>query len=84
MEMDEEKMKKVLSGLIQKQAVILGPNVALSRARKTQGLDISDEGVVTSISGDTKDVLQKVVAEYTALSGEITQTILNTLIKDNN
>lgn len=78
---DISSYKKMLSDLIKKQMVMLGPNIALDKARKVPGLTVSDDGEVTNISGDPKLVLKGVANEYMTLSGQIAQMTLNTLLE---
>lgn len=80
---DAETLKKVLTGLVQKQMLILGPNVAVGRARKVAGLTVADDGAVTGIQGDPDAVLKALVDEYVSLSGAITNTIVQSLIDAN-
>lgn len=72
--------KNMLSDLIKKQMVMLGPNVALSQARKVPGLQVGDDGVVTSINSNPQEILQQVANKYLALSGAIAQMTLDSVI----
>ncbi len=76
---EQADYKKLLTELIQKQIVILGPNIALDTARKVPGLKVSNEGVVLEISGDPVMVLRNVAQEYTVLSSYVTQMALGVL-----
>ena len=78
---DHEEYKKMLSDLIQKQMIVLGPNIALDKARKVPGLKINDDGTVMDISGDAQMVLKGVANEYMELSGKIAQMTLNSLLE---
>ena len=78
---DQEEYGKMLTDLIQKQMVVLGPNIALDKARKVAGLKISDDGAVLEIAGDPQMVLKGVANEYMALSGQIVQMTLNSLLE---
>ena len=80
MEQNEE-YKKMLTDLIQKQMVVLGPNIALDKARKISGIKVEDDGVVLDMDGDPKMVLKGVANEYMTLSGQIAQMTLNTLLE---
>ncbi len=71
--------KEVLTEIIKKQIVILGPQIAVLKARNVQGLAVSDDGVVTSISGNEQEVLQKVIDQYVSLSGEIVKNAVNSV-----
>lgn len=78
---DSEEYKKMLTDLIQKQMVVLGPNIALDKARKIAGLKVSDDGTVLDMDGDPQFVLKGVANEYMVLSGQIAQMTLNTLLE---
>lgn len=78
---DHEEYKRMLTDLVQKQMVVLGPNIALDKARKVSGLQISGDGTIVDISGDPQMVLRGVANEYMTLSGQIAQMTLNTLLE---
>ncbi len=78
---ENDQYKQMLTDLIQKQMVVLGPNIALDKARKISGLKISDDGLVTSIDGDPQMILKGVANEYMQLSGQIAQMTLNSLVE---
>jgi hypothetical protein len=78
---DISSYKKMLSDLIRKQMIMLGPNIALDKARKVPNLTLSDEGEVLEMAGDPRVVLKGVANEYMALSGQIAQMTLNTLLE---
>lgn len=78
---DHEEYKRMLSDLIQKQMVVLGPNIALDKARKIAGLTVADDGTVQDVSGDPQMILKGVANEYMTLSGQIAQMTLNTLLE---
>ncbi len=78
---DHEEYKKMLTDLIQKQMVVLGPNIALDKAKKITGLKVSDDGTVLDMDGDPQMVLKGVANEYMTLSGQIAQMTLNTLLE---
>lgn len=72
--------QQILTDLIKKQIVMLGPNVALATARKVAGLTVSDDGTVTGINGDPQVILSAVAKQYMALSGAIAQMTLESII----
>ncbi len=78
---DNEEYKKMLTDLIQKQMVVLGPKIALDKAKKIAGLKVNDDGTVLDMDGDPQMVLKGVANEYMALSGQIAQMTLNTLLE---
>ena len=76
-----EDQKQILSDLIQKQMLVLGPNIALDTARKVAGLEVGDNGGVVEILGDFTLVLKSLVHEYEALSEEVARQTLEWLAK---
>ena len=78
---ENEEYAKMLTDLIQKQMLVLGPNIALDKARKIAGLSLSADGRVLSITGDPQTVLRGVANEYMALSGQIAKMTLDTLLE---
>ena len=78
---DQVEYGKMLTDLIQKQMVVLGPNIALDKARKVPGLKVADDGTVLEVSGDPQMVLKGVANEYMQLSGQIAQMTLNSLLE---
>lgn len=69
-----------MTDVIQKQIVILGPQIALLKARNVQGLALDDQGKITSVMGEPQDLLQKLVSEYVSLSGEIVKKAMEPLL----
>lgn len=76
-----EDYQALLSDLIKKQMVMLGPPVAISKARKIGALTVTDDGNVSAIAGDAQAALKELASEYMALSGQIAQTTLASLLE---
>jgi hypothetical protein len=76
---ETQDYKSLLSEIIAKQIVILGPNIAVLKARNVSGLTVSDSGEVTEIKGDAQESLKKLVDEYVNLSGEIVKNALSSV-----
>lgn len=76
-----EDYQSLLSDLVKKQMVMLGPAVALSRARKIGTLSLTDEGNVTAIAGEPKAALDALAGEYMNLSGQIAKATLASLLE---
>jgi hypothetical protein len=81
MEPTKEDYKSMLTEIIQKQVVILGPQIAVLKARNVAGITVSDEGIVTSVTGQEQVVLQKLIDEYVSLSGEIVRNAVDSIFK---
>lgn len=75
-----EDYKKLINDIIAKQTIILGSDIVLLKARSVPGLTLSKEGVVESIDGDPQTILQSLIDEYIALSGQIVKNILNPVL----
>ncbi len=71
-----EDYQKLITEIIRKQTDILGPDIALRKAKNVLGLKVNDAGEVQKIEGDPQSVLQKLVEEYISLSGQIVKNIL--------
>lgn len=76
----EENYKNLINDIIAKQTVILGPDIVLLKARNVNGLKIDSRGKVESISGEPQAVLQNLISEYIALSGQIVKNILTPVL----
>jgi|SRR3972149_6293351 len=72
--------KKLLTEIVQKQIVILGPDIALIKAKAVPGLEIQADGVVTKIEGNPSETLRKLIDEYVSLSGLIVKTTMEPLL----
>lgn len=81
MEPTRDDYKQMLTEIIKKQIIILGPQMAVIKARNVLGLTVSDEGVVTDISGPEPVVLQNLIDEYVALSGEIVKNAVSSIFE---
>ena len=71
-----EQYKAVMSEIITKQSVILGPDMAIARAKKVSGIEIGDKGEVKGVNGDPADALKRLIDTYVELSGQIVKNAL--------
>lgn len=76
---DSEKYISLINDIIEKQTLILGPDIVLLKARNVSGLRIGSSGKAEGIDGDPSKVLQDLVNEYIALSGQIVKNTLSTV-----
>jgi len=76
---NNDKYKALLSEIIAKQSIILGPEISVLKARNVPGITVSNNGVVTEITGDYRQILEKLVDEYVALSGMIVKNALSSI-----
>ncbi|MCG2686156.1 hypothetical protein L6258_02185 [Candidatus Parcubacteria bacterium] len=73
--------KQILSKVIKQQILILGPDIALLKARNVPGLKVSESGEVTEVKGNPREALKSLVEEYVALSGLIVKKTLEPLLQ---
>jgi hypothetical protein len=81
MEQTARNYIQLLTELIQKQIVILGPEITLARVRKVQGVIVADDGTVTDITGDPQLITQQVIDQFVQLSGDIVRQTMAPLIE---
>jgi hypothetical protein len=72
--------KKLLSEVIQKQMVILGPSIALAKARNVKGLTVADDGTVVNIDGQPQELIQGLIDQFVQLSGLIVKKTMEPLL----
>lgn len=72
-----EDYKNLINDILAKQAVVLGQDIVMLKAKSVPGLTLTEDGRVSDLSGNPEEVLQKLVDEYIALSGQIVKNILN-------
>ena len=77
----KEDYKQILTEIIKKQIIILGPQIAVLKARNVLGLKVSDDGAVIGIEGSEQIILQKLIDEYVSLSGEIVKNAVNSIFE---
>lgn len=78
----EQDYQKLMSAVIKKQIVVLGPDITLVKARGVAGLIVADDGTVTKIEGDPKTLFQKLIDEFVSLSGLIVKKTLEPLLEN--
>ena len=76
---ENEQYSELISEIIKKQAIILGPEIALLKARSVKSLTIDDNGKVTVANDNPKETLQSLVDQYVELSGQIVKNALGSI-----
>ena len=76
---DKNQYLGLLSEIIGKQAVILGPDIAILKARSVAGLVVDDSGKVTDIKGDPAQAVEQLIDSYVELSGQIVKSALSSI-----
>lgn len=78
---DKEKYISLINEVVQKQSIILGPEIALLKAKNIKSLSINNEGKVTDISGDPHAALQQLIDQYVSLAGQIVKNALTSIFE---
>jgi len=76
----ESDYKKLLTDVIQKQMVILGPSITLAKARNVKGLTVADDGTVVNIQGQPQELIQGLIDQFVQLSGLIVKKTMEPLL----
>ena len=72
--------KKLLTDVIKKQIVILGPQITLAKARNVKGLKVADDGTVTEMQGSPQELIQLLIDQFVQLSGLIVKKTMEPLL----
>jgi len=74
-----QESQKLLTEAIQKQMLILGPEITLLKARSITGLNISDDGTVTSIVGNVGEIITHFLEQFRELSSPLVKKTMQPL-----
>ena len=78
--MDEnQQYVALITEVIKKQSIILGPEIAILKARSVNGLMVDNDGKVTGVGVNPKETLQSLVDQYVELSGQIVKNALGSI-----
>lgn len=78
---NRDKYKSLISEVIAKESVILGPDIAILKARNVPELVISDKGEVIDVKGNPDEAVQKLIEEYVNLSGLIVKNVTKSIFE---
>ena len=71
-----EQYKAMMSEVIKKQIIIIGPDIAVLKARNVKEITVGNDGNVTDIKGDPSAALERLISAYVELSGQIVRSAL--------
>lgn len=72
---------KISLRIIKEQELVIGP-VAWEEAGKVSGLHINPEKSEVSFDGDAKEVLNRLVAQYSRLFGRVSAEVCKEAVQD--
>lgn len=76
----QDDYKTLLTQVIQKQMVILGPTITLAKARNVKGLTVADDGTVVNMDGQPQALIQGLIDQFVQLSGLIVKKTMEPLL----
>lgn len=76
---EKEQYIALIGEIIKKQSLILGPEIAILKARSVPGLMVDNDGKVTGVGDNPKETLQSLVDQYVELSGLIVKNALGSI-----
>ncbi len=76
----KEEYTQLFNEILQRQTVVLGPDISTIIAKKVQGLNISEEGKITGYEGNAQEILQQLINGYVNLSGLIVRKTIEPLL----
>lgn len=72
---------QIVARIIEEQELVIGP-LAWDEARKVAGLNIDQSHNSVSISGDSKDIIDRLVAQYERLFGRASHEVCRDAVQD--
>ena len=79
---NSDYFKNLIADIIKKHIVLCGPQIAISKARDIEGLELSREGEVKQVTGDSEYILRQLIAKYMDLSTHITKAVFLQILEN--
>lgn len=76
----QQDYKSIFTQLIQKQILILGPDITIAKAKNVPGIEIDAQGNVTNVTGDPQTILQNLINQFVELSGLIVKKTMESIL----
>ena len=76
----KEEFISLFNEIVQRQMVVLGPDISVIIAKKVEGMKFNDEGKVTDFDGEPQVLLQNLINGYVNLSGLIVRKTIEPLL----
>ena len=74
--------KSLIAEIVKKHAVLYGPQIAVSKASAIEGLEVTSEGEVKQVAGDSEYILRQLLSKYMDLSTHITKTVFLQILEN--
>ena len=79
---NNDYFKNLIAEIVKKHAVLYGPQIAVSKASAIEGLEVSSEGEVKQVTGDSEYILRQLIATYMDLSTHITKAVFLQILEN--
>ena len=74
--------KNLIAEIVKKHTILYGPQIAVSKASAIEGLEVSSEGEVKQVTGDSEYILRQLLSKYMDLSTHITKTVFLQILEN--
>ncbi len=71
----------LLTEIIAKESVVLGPDIAIAKAQSVGGLVLDNSGNVINIKGDANQIIHKLIDEYADLIGNLAKDAIKEIFE---
>ncbi len=71
--------KEILTQVIKKQMIAIGPDITIAKVKSIPGVVISDDGTVTEIAGEPKQITKELEEAFTELTGSLVKKTMEPL-----
>lgn len=72
----------LIAEIVKKHTVLYGPQIATSKASEIEGLEVSKEGEVKQVAGDSEYILRQLLSKYMDLSAHITKDVFFSILEN--
>ena len=79
---ESDYFKNLIAEIVKKHIVLYGPQIAVSKASEIEGLQLSREGEVKQVTGDSEYILRQLIAGYMDLSAHITKAVFLQILEN--
>lgn len=79
---NSDYFKNLIAEIVKKHAVLYGPQIAVSKASGIEGLELSRDGEVKQVTGDSEYILRQLLAKYMDLSTYVTKVVFLALLEN--
>ena len=79
---NNDYFKNLIAEIVKKHAVLYGPQIAVSKAAEIEGLEVSSEGEIKQVTGDSEYILRQLLAGYMDLSTHITKAVFLQILEN--